>query len=145
MFQELIHLVWKDCLIDLRRKESFVAMFFFSMATLLIFHFSLGNLPISTQRLAPGMFWVVFLLAGVLGFNKAFIHETETQCLEALLLTPVSRSTLLIAKVLSTSLLLFLLQIVMMPLVILLFDLPWPKNMLGWILVGIGGIFGLTP
>lgn len=38
-------LVWKDFLIDLRRKENVVAMFFFALLTLLIFRFALGDDP----------------------------------------------------------------------------------------------------
>ena len=36
-------LIWKDLLIDLRRKENIVSMFFFALLTLLIFNFAVGE------------------------------------------------------------------------------------------------------
>ena len=51
-------LVWKDVMIDLRRKENILAMFFFALLTLLIFNFALqqagteGNEPHRVTALA---------------------------------------------------------------------------------------------
>ena len=61
--KQLWVLIWKDILIDLRRKENILAMLFFSLLTLLIFNFALGAsdaggeeryriTPLSVQQLA---------------------------------------------------------------------------------------------
>ncbi len=182
-------LVWKDLLIDLRRKENLLAMFFFSLLTLLIFSFALdaagdpryrvtprvlavlsaqgvspaarlaseslqgrtyqtqGELlaalgqaaptPLSMQdKLAvlaqskhgpledgmPGLLWVTFVLAGVLGLGKAFGQEKENGCMDGLLLTPVPRGLLYIGKMASTTLFLALMVALLLPLCGLLFQ-----------------------
>ncbi|MCH8888133.1 MAG: hypothetical protein IIC13_16240, partial [SAR324 cluster bacterium] len=42
-FSQIGVLIWKDLLIDLRRKENLLGMFLFALLTLLIFNFSLGG------------------------------------------------------------------------------------------------------
>ena len=46
-------LIWKDLLIDLRRKENLIAMFFFSLLTLLIFRFALSDDAEARFRITP--------------------------------------------------------------------------------------------
>ena len=46
-------ILWKDLLIDLRRKENILAMVFFSLLTLLIFQFALGGSQAVHYRLTP--------------------------------------------------------------------------------------------
>ena len=46
-------LIWKDLLIDLRRKENLVAMFFFSLLTLLVFRFALSDDAEPRFRITP--------------------------------------------------------------------------------------------
>ena len=46
-------LLWKDLVIDLRRKENLVAMFLFALLTLLIFNFAVGESEISRYRITP--------------------------------------------------------------------------------------------
>lgn len=50
-FQQVWVLLWKDLLIDLRRKENIIAMFFFALLTLLIFRFALGDDPNPRYRI----------------------------------------------------------------------------------------------
>ncbi|MDH5753486.1 MAG: heme exporter protein CcmB, partial [Deltaproteobacteria bacterium] len=46
-------LLWKDLMIDLRRKENIIAMFFFSLLTLMVFRFALGEDSEPRYRLSP--------------------------------------------------------------------------------------------
>ena len=41
--RQILILLWKDLLIDLRRKENFLSMLLFSTLTLLIFQFAMGD------------------------------------------------------------------------------------------------------
>jgi len=46
-------LIWKDLLIDLRRKENVLAMFLFALLTLLIFNFAVGSGKDLRYRITP--------------------------------------------------------------------------------------------
>lgn len=143
LLQQVIVLVWKDILIDLRRKENFLSMLMFSILTLLLFNFSLGNDPKAFQKSIPGIIWVVFLMAGVLGLNKSFAQEVENGCMGGLLITPVDRGTLFLGKMLGTTLFLCFLEIFFIPLSIIFFDqVPQQWGML--ILAIIGGTIGFA-
>ena len=122
-FRSIVILVWKDILIDFRRKEHLLSMFFFSVVTLLIFYFAMGDRPRLFQAIVPGIIGVTFLLAGVLGLSKSFTQEIENGCLGGLLLTPVDRGTLFLGKMLGTLFFLFILQILVIPLCLLFFDI----------------------
>jgi heme exporter protein B len=52
-------LLWKDVLIDLRRKENIVSMFFFALLTLLIFNFAIGGGEAQRYRLTPRVLGVL--------------------------------------------------------------------------------------
>jgi len=121
--QLVFALVWKDLLIDLRRKENFISMFLFSVLTLTLFQFAMGDQPRQFLVVLPGIIWVVFLMTGVLGLSKAFQQEVETGCIRALLLSPVDRTLLFLGKMLATTLFLLLSQLFFIPLCLLFFNL----------------------
>jgi heme exporter protein B len=52
-------LLWKDLLIDLRRKENIVSMFFFALLTLLIFNFAVGAGEGVHYRITPRVLGVL--------------------------------------------------------------------------------------
>ena len=49
--------------------------------------------------MAPGLLWLAFLFTGTLGLAQLFGAERENQCLDALLLSPLDRGALFLAKV----------------------------------------------
>ena len=90
--------VWKDLLVERRSKETLNALLFFSLALLFVFQFALGP---DRERLAavlPGLLWLGFILAGVLGLGRAFLVEHQNDCWEALLLTPGDKSAIYLGK-----------------------------------------------
>ena len=204
-------LVWKDLLIDLRRKEHLLSMFFFALLTLIIFRFALGGEEASRYQLtpmvlqglqeehsdkplqqwlkplldqsfptrktflaalnalvakrmdpqarlrvmeesqrgpmqdsAPGLLWVTFLFAGLLGLGKSFSQEQENGCMTGLLLTPMPRGVLYLGKLLSTTIFLGLIVGVLLPLFGLFFNLHLGRVLPSLSVVLLGGIVGFT-
>lgn len=52
-FSQMSVLIWKDLLIDLRRKENLLGMFLFALLTLLIFNFAVGGGEGKRYRITP--------------------------------------------------------------------------------------------
>ncbi|MBI2359751.1 MAG: heme exporter protein CcmB, partial [Deltaproteobacteria bacterium] len=92
-------LVWKDLLLEIRRRESLVTMFFFGTLLLFVFHFAFEISRERAPEMAPGLLWLAFLFTGTLGLTQLFQAERENHCLEALLLSPMDRAALYLAKV----------------------------------------------
>ena len=121
MFKEIYYIFLKDLKLDLRSKQNFISMLFFSIIILLVFAFAL---PVEEQKrelLTPGIYWVTFLLSGILSLNKSFQIEKENSCIDALLLAPVSRGSIFLGKMFSNVVFVMTIQLILIPLVGLLF------------------------
>jgi len=114
---------WKDLLLELRRRDSLLTMFFFGTLLLFVFHFSFDLPPDKVAEMAPALLWLAFLFTGTLGLTQLFQVERENHCLEALLLSPLDRGALFLAKSCFNLLLMLLVELVVVPLFWILFNL----------------------
>lgn len=87
----------KDLRLELRTKESLTATAIFTTVTFVLFHFGTGRSELSGQ-LAAGIFWVTILFAAALAINRLLHAEYEQGGFEALLLAPIDRNSILLAK-----------------------------------------------
>ena len=116
-------LLRKDLLLEMRRRESLLTMFFFGTLLLFVFHFSFDLVPERVAEMAPGLLWLAFLFTGTLGLAQLFEAERSNHCLEALLLSPMDRGALFLAKTGFNFILMVLVEIVVIPLFWILFNL----------------------
>jgi len=91
--------------VELRTLETVPAMVLLALVTFVIFHFGLNRNAIAGQ-LAAGVLTVTLLFAAMLGINRLFVAEREQGGFDAVLLAPVDRTAMLLAK--ATALFLFL-------------------------------------
>ena len=77
MLKNILTIFLKDIKLDLRKSENFISMLFFTVTILLVFAFALPEDGKSQRIMAPGIFWVTFLLSGLLSLNKSFQLEKE--------------------------------------------------------------------
>ncbi|OGH03225.1 MAG: hypothetical protein A2600_08290 [Candidatus Lambdaproteobacteria bacterium RIFOXYD1_FULL_56_27] len=134
MIRAILAILRKDLTLELRKAENFIAMMFFAVIILLIFSFALPPDNDNHKNLAPGVFWVTFLLSGILGLSKSFALEKDLGCMEALLLAPISRGAIFLGKMLGTLVFLLLMLALLIPLFSLLFypeALPYFFEVLG--------------
>jgi heme exporter protein B len=140
----------KDLKAEFRTKQMLNSMMIFSLLVIVIFSFAFGNeASVFVQGidkkivdlLAPGMLWIAFTFAGMLGLSRSFSGEKEEGCLDGLKLCPVDRNDIYTGKVVSNSVLMFLMEITTIPVFIVLFSYDI-KNIPGLMLVVILGTFG---
>jgi heme exporter protein B len=98
----------KDLLLELRTKESVPAMTLFTLTVYVLFHFGLDRDSLDGE-LASGVLWVTLLLAAIIGVTRLFAAEREQGGIDALLLAPVDRTALFLAK--ASALFVFLLAV----------------------------------
>jgi heme exporter protein B len=104
----------KDLLLELRTKESVPAMTLFSITVYVLFHFGLDRDSLDGE-LAAGVLWVTLLLAAVIGVARLFAAEREQGGIDALLLAPVDRTALFLAKAGALFLFLVAVEVVAVP------------------------------
>jgi heme exporter protein B len=89
--------VAKDLRLELRTGEVVPAMALFAITAFVLFHFGLQRDELDGPD-AAGVLLVTLLLAATLGTVRLFVAEREEGGLEAFLLAPVDRTSLLWAK-----------------------------------------------
>jgi heme exporter protein B len=121
-------LLRKDLLLELRRRESLLAMFFFGVLLLFIFNFALDIERTKATEMAPGLLWLAVVFCGTLGMMQLFQPERENRCLEALLISPIDRATIFLSKSCFNLLLMALVELVVFPLYWILFGVTaWDR------------------
>src|SRR5512140_2545004 len=105
----------KDLIRELRTREMLVSMFLFVMLALVIFHYAFGVKDMDLTYFTGGMLWVTFIFSALLGLNRSFAQEKDEQCLDGLLLYPVDRVTIFLAKAAGNLIFLLIIQAVSVP------------------------------
>lgn len=123
MTRAALAILRKDLTIELRTKESVPAMALFSITAFVLVHFAFDRDEL-TGDLAAGALWVTLLLATVLGVTRLFAAEREQGGFDGLLLAPVDRTALYVAKAAALLLYLTLLEVVAVPAFALLLLAP---------------------
>jgi heme exporter protein B len=144
MLRPALTILQKDLRIELRTRESVPAMALFSVTVFVLLHFGLDRDTLEGD-LASGVLWVTLLLATVLGVNRLFVAEREQGGLDGLLLAPVDRTALYLAKAAALFLYLLLLELVAVPAFALLLLAPGlPGALPELIVVLLGANIGLA-
>lgn len=147
---KFIEIAKKDLKQEFRTKQMLNSMVIFALLVIVIFSFAFGNESSIfikdinkkvVDLLAPGMLWIAFTFAGMLGLSRSFAGEKEEGCLEGLKLCPVERAEIYNGKVISNAVLMFLMEITTIPIFVVLFNYDL-KNIPGLTLVIILGTSG---
>ena len=133
-------LVWKDALAETRSKDVAVAGLAFALLILVIFNFAIDLRRENAADVGAGILWVTFVFAGVLGLGRSFATERDRGTLEGLLLAPIDRSAIYVAKTITNVLLMALVEAVTLPAFVVLFDVAvaWVDVLLVTLLGTIG-------
>jgi heme exporter protein B len=139
-----ILILQKDLKCQMRSGVTLIAVPFFAILILavLAFAFKGGNAGPASANLGAGILWVALIFSAVSTFNQTFASEKENACLKGLLLCPVDRSAIYIAKFMANFFIIGLSQVVIIPAFTLLFGLS--GNLGALILVIVLGVIGLS-
>jgi heme exporter protein B len=130
----------KDLLIAFRRRGDFVNPLIFFLMVCSLFPMGVGPDPVQLALLAPGILWVVALLACLLASDSLFRSDFDDGSLEQMLLSPVSLYLQVLAKTSAHWLLTGFPLTLMAPLLGVLLQLP-QSGMLALVLsMGLGTV-----
>jgi len=119
--KQIRFLLGKDLRIELRKKESLVAMAFFGALILVLMNIASGVGKQVDVESGAGILWVAILFSSVLGMGRVFAREKENGCVAALLISPISPGEVFIAKALVNFSLMLLSQLILVPVFFVLF------------------------
>ena len=136
-------IVRKDVALQTRSREMLDSMVIFALIVILIFSFSFELRGGTTNLVAPGVMWTTFIFAGMLGLGRSFILESDQGCLEGLLLCPVDRSIIYFGKMLGNLIFITVIEAIILPLFLALFNLPFRPLLVPILLLGTIGFCSL--
>lgn len=116
-------ILWKDLKIELRTKELLTNMIAFSILIAAVFNFSLNLSNQIVMMVIPSILWVSFIFVGILGLSRSFALEKENSAVVGVLLSPTDRTIIFISKFLSNFLFLAVIQLILLLVFILFFNL----------------------
>jgi len=115
-------IVRKDLTRELRTRDMLVSMILFVLLAMVVFHYAFSvKEGVDLTYFTGGMLWAVFIFAMLLGLNRSFAQEKDERCLDGLLLCPVDRVVIFLAKTAGNLIFLLIIQAVAVPVFTLFF------------------------
>jgi len=121
---QVFAILWKDIRCELRSKQTWIGMGLFALLVLVIFNFAFDLRVDNKASVAPGALWVAFVFASLLGLGRTIAAEREKGSMDRLLLCPVDRKAIYLAKLLGNLLFIGVVELVALPVYAALFDVP---------------------
>lgn len=133
-------ILWKDIRYELRSKQTWLSMGLFALLVLVVFNFTFDLRVENTAAVAPGALWVAFIFASLLGLGRTVAAERERGSLDRLLLCPVDRRAIYLAKLLGNVIFIGSVEIVALPAFAILFNVQLFGALILIVLLGTLGI-----
>jgi heme exporter protein B len=121
----------KDLRVEWRDRETLASMCVFSILIAFLFNFAFEPGREESLRMLPGLIWIAFFFAGILGFNRSFAAERENACLEGMILAPIDAGAIYFGKLLSNLFFLAITECVVVFAVTLWYNFSFLPS-LGW-------------
>jgi heme exporter protein B len=121
------HLV-KDLRIEWRSKEAINSMLFFALLVVVLFSLAFDPRGSFSREIAGGVLTVAVLFASVSALNQAWAREIRHQVLDAQRMAPTSGSELLLAKIIANFLFVTIVQVVLAPVFMVMYNLRIEGN-----------------
>ncbi len=111
----------KDLRIELRTREVTTTTGYFAVLVAILASLSYTAGPKTTERVAPGTIWLSLAFTAVLAIGRFWQREREDGAFLSLRTAPISRGAIFAGKTITLLLFLFIVELVVVPVVALVF------------------------
>ena len=122
-FAQFKTLFKKDIQQEFRTKDMLGSMGIYAVLALIVFGATLGQVASGTDvlNISSGLLWSLVVFTSLMGLNRSFNNEKQQGCLDGILLAPIDRSVIFLAKAASNFVFLLAVEIIAVPLFWFLF------------------------
>lgn len=127
----------KDLKQEFRTKEMLTSMGIYALLVLIVYGAALAQTAqvFDILQMSGGLLWALIVFTSLLGLNRSFTAEKEQGCLEGILLVPLDRSVVFLAKATSNLLFLLVVEIITVPLFYFFFLTSTTPSASFWLIV----------
>lgn len=140
----MLAVIWKDLVLEARGRETIASLLLLGLLILVLFNFAIEVDEANVSRLAPGVLWIAIVFSATLALGRAFALERENGCMNGLLLAPLDRGSLFLAKLVVNSVLLLVYEAMLLPFFFLFFGLDAAAYVGNLAVVLVAGSLGLA-
>jgi heme exporter protein B len=112
----------KDFTVEVRSREIAYTTLFFAVSAVLVFAVAFVKEGRAMEDAAVGILWIAIAFSGTLALGRTFERDRQSETLRALLLAPADRPAIYVGKLAGIVALLGAAEMVLVPLVALLFQ-----------------------
>ena len=117
-FAQYRTLLAKDLRQEFRTREMLTSMGIYALLVIIVYGAALALTAngLDIMRMGGGLLWVLIVFTSLLGLGRSFAHEKEQGCMEGIMLVPLDRSVIFLAKATANILFMLAVEIVTVPL-----------------------------
>lgn len=122
-FSGTLVILAKDVRIEARTREIVTTAGFFGVLVALMASIAYTGGPSAHVRVAPGTIWLAVAFASIMAIGRTWQREREDGCFTGLLVTPIPRAALFLGKAIGVFAFVTAVELVVVPVVALVFHL----------------------
>lgn len=142
--RQISWLVAKDLRIEARTRQTLGLVIVLGILIITVLGLGLGSQRQVSALATPAILWVAYLFAGVLCFEKTIAWERSDSALAGLLLAPIDRGIIYVAKLISNLILMLAVAAAITPVGILFFGFDLSPAPLGFTVVILLSMLGFA-
>lgn len=147
-FKQYRVLLAKDLTREFRTREMVTSMGIYAILVIIMYGAALALMAngLDIVRMAGGLLWVLIVFTSLLGLGRSFASEKGQGCMEGLLLAPIDRSVIFLAKATANILFMLIVEIIAISLFFFFFMTPTSlADTVGWVIIPlVVGTIGLA-
>jgi heme exporter protein B len=144
MASKLWWLIHKDLVVEYRTRQAWPAMLLLGIIVAVVFNLQMEVLPLQRPAAAGAMLWLAILFAGLVAIERTCAGEQQDGCWDGLTLYPLPTSMIYLSKLAVNFIALVALECVLVPLFVVLSDVPLLRHAWAMILVAVLGSVGMA-
>src|SRR5579864_2702736 len=134
----------KELRVEFRTFEILTSTIIFALIVVFVFSFAFNPSPADSRRFGAGFLWIALLFASSLMLQPSFTRERTNDTLAALVLAPIDPFAILAGKLLANFFFLVLVEVVLLPIFSVLYDVSLARVAPQLALVMLLGTLGIA-
>ena len=127
-------LLGKELRTEFRSRELLTTTVVFILMVIVLFSFTFDPSSAESRRFGPGLLWLAFLFAASLMLQPCFLREQTNDTLSALRLSVDDPFVIFLAKLAANTFFLLLTELLLLPILSVLYNVP-VLPVLGWLIL----------